>query len=535
VPVAKILTIEKVDSPEGDPADLMEASLRAHFQEGADRDQLRRAENPPKNVYASGYHPCVRRLYHDVVDGARRPPWTVDHQVRFWRGDQREMDWVALLNTVGPRSDPPFYFEGGQERIEIRDRKNRVLITGRIDGYLRFADGSRRPCEIKSWAEGLWRNIRGIDSLLENRFTRGAVFQLLAYQFGKGIPEGLFLFDGPGFPRFRKLHLEAHLQLMERFLQNAEAALDARDNGTVPEGVNRPDLCNRCWASGVVCFPEVAIAGLQIVDDEEREGHLAEWLGPACESCGEGPSLKEVTKRGGKLWKLITDEWRGVKEAACGAFLVSGKPERQTKYHIPEEVKARYREELPEGRWKTFVVPLEANGGAAPPTTSRLIYSGRRKSMIEYLLIAASCFTLLLDGGQTVRLDGVHLQRGKAGTMVFVPPGLIDHFERMSHLPGGPKIPVEKLRGMVWVEFDTLQDPRDFVEEGSTFPTPDLACGECYTGGQPPDMPPGTCWPNAGGQGCSVCRVCTDETTKKWGGVVYEGIWVVRKIKQKHT
>ena len=160
--------------------------------------------------------------------------------------------------------------------------------------------------------------------------------------------------------------------------------------------------------------------------------------------------------------------------------------------------------------------------------------------MILNLLLAASmgCFTLQLDDGGFSRLDGFHLPQGRAGSRVRIPRGILAHFRRMAELPGGPKVPLDKLPGMKWVEFETLQDPMGFVEDGSTFPTPDLACGECYAGGQPyPETYPGVCWPNSAGAGCSVCRVCTEETTKKWGGVVYKGIWEKRKIKPgvEHT
>ena len=344
--------ISLVPSPEVDPVSGFKSSLYQEFQKEVDKRIAKTKDYKPKNIYASQFHPCIRRQYHDLVDSAKRPPFPVDLIVRFKRGNDREVDWTSFIPMVGKHSDPPFSFEGAQERVEITDRKGRVVITGRADGFIRFADGSRYPMEIKSWNENLWRSIEDVESLLDNPFMRGAVYQLLAYLYGKNLPKGIFFFDGPGFPKVLTLHLEKYLDRMEAFLANATRAMDAKTDGIPPEPINIRSLCNLCWARDRVCFPEIGYKGVSVIGDPECIERVRRYM-----------EIKGVGKEAGKLWEIIKEDFKEVEEAVCGNYEITGKAQKKTSYPIPakilDPIKKKYKKVDPEGTWKIKIEAIK--------------------------------------------------------------------------------------------------------------------------------------------------------------------------------
>lgn len=326
---------------------------------------------PRDYVWASGSRDCWRQMALDLMHPEDGPEWTPDQLERFQRGNEREHSVIARLHQIGPRCSPPFQVIGGQERFEIRDRDGTLLIVGKIDGRMEFRwnvpanvspgwdleDGSPRelpPPTTRRWAPIFevksgqsYAYIETVEDLDNSPWTRRAADQLLAYAYAKGEPDVLLVVDRPRMPLFLTLHLEDHLAKVERFLQGARAAVEARRGGPLPPFTENTAVCRRCDHFGKTCAPPVDYGtGLQVVTDE-RLIQAAETIAK------HGDTAKDVAR----AEKELKEALRKVPQAICGPLLITGKPQAKTTTELPEELKAKYTKTDPEGAWKVSFQP----------------------------------------------------------------------------------------------------------------------------------------------------------------------------------
>lgn len=309
---------------------------------------------PRDYVWASGSRDCWRQMALDLMHPEDGPEWTPDQLERFQRGNEREHSVIARLHQIGPRCSPPFQVIGGQERFEIRDRDGTLLIVGKIDGrmefqaeHLRTVAGKRfAPIfEVKSGQS--YAYIETVEDLDNSPWTRRAADQLLAYAYAKSEPDVLLVVDRPRMPLFLTLHLEDHLAKVERFLQGARAAVDARRGGPLPPFTENTAVCRRCDHFGKTCAPPVDYGtGLQVVTDER--------LIQAAETIAKHG---EVAKDVARAEKELKEALRGVPQAICGPLLITGKPQAKTTLELPDELREKYTKKDPEGSWKVGFQP----------------------------------------------------------------------------------------------------------------------------------------------------------------------------------
>ncbi len=279
-------------------------------------------------VYASGWRACERRLVLDMVEADKLPAWTADQLANFRRGQDRERDLLADLKKIGRNSSLPFDVVGEQERFELRDRKGRVVIVGKVDARLQFANRSKAPLECKAWNVNLVARIKKFEDLLLSPWTRAGAYQLLAYLFGSGEPLGFLMLDRPGIPLLLPVELDKHLDMMESFLTSAERAMDHKEAGTLPDFIEDVAECKRCAFFGGSCQPPIKSEGAQLIVDEEVLADLERWH-----------ELKEAGEEFEDLDKSIKERFRGVELAIGGPFLVTGKWKRGVKIEMTEEAK----------------------------------------------------------------------------------------------------------------------------------------------------------------------------------------------------
>src|SRR5262245_26444584 len=151
--------------------------------------QRQRPMAPHPYVYASAWRSCDRRILLDLTSSDTLPPWSAEVLARFRRGDDRERDLLADLSRVGRDANPPFKVVGQQQRFELRDRKSRVAIVGKVDAQLEV-EGTRAPIEVKAWLPQLVDRIEKFADLFDNPWTRAGGYQLLSYLYGAGEPFG---------------------------------------------------------------------------------------------------------------------------------------------------------------------------------------------------------------------------------------------------------------------------------------------------------------------------------------------------------
>jgi len=283
-----------------------------------------------------------------------QPPWPAEVLARFRRGDDRERDLLADLSRVGRDSDPPFKLIGQQERFQLKDRKGRVAISGKVDARIEIA-GVAAPLEVKAWSPMMVDRIDTFADLFENPWTRSGAHQLLSYLWGAAEPFGFLLLDRSGLPKLLPVELDQHVEHMEEFLTKAETAIDYVEAKTLPPFLeNDAAECKRCSWYGHTCNPPLAATGAVVLTDPDLIKRLA-----------RRSELEAAAKEFDRLDKQIKGELRGIEEGIAGPFVINGKWQKKTTTEIPADLKKKYTTTDPKGSFRIEIVRLD--GPAAPP------------------------------------------------------------------------------------------------------------------------------------------------------------------------
>jgi hypothetical protein len=306
-----------------------------------------RSGTPHPYVYASAWRVCDRRMVYELTQPGTLPPWPVEVLARFRRGDDRERDLLADLTRIGRDAEPAFQVIGQQERFELRDRKGRVAIAGKVDARLLVGD-RRPPLEVKAWSSFLVDRIETFADLFENPWTLGGAHQLLAYLYGAGEPYGFLLLDRSGLPLLLPVELEAHLDRMEAFLTKAERVLDHVQAGTLPDYLDDPTECRRCPWYGHTCNPPLSATGATVLTDPELEAQLE-----------RREAIQAIGREYWDLDRAVKERLRGVEMGIVGKFQITGKWGKQSTIDLPAALKKQYTVTDPKGR---FTLNIERVG-----------------------------------------------------------------------------------------------------------------------------------------------------------------------------
>lgn len=310
-------------------------------------ERTRRSTAPHPTVYASAWRPCVRRMVLELTDPDKLPPFSADVLAKFRRGEDRERELLIDLARVGREADPPFEVIGQQQRFELKDRKGRIAITGKVDARLRIAQTSP-PVEVKAWAPTLVDRIERFEDLFANPWTRSGGYQLLSYLYGSGEPYGFLLLDRSGLPLLVPVELDAHLDRMEDFLTRAESAIDHQRAGTLPDFlIGDAAECKRCPFYGSVCNPPLRHIGATVLTDPELEALLE-----------RREALKTAGEEFERLDKDVKAKLRGIEDGIAGAFAISGRWMKQSHIDLPASLKAQYTKTDPRGRFQLEITRL---------------------------------------------------------------------------------------------------------------------------------------------------------------------------------
>src|SRR3990167_3196994 len=264
-------------------------SLTAAYEKFIEAEERRSLQGQRQYVYASSWSACTRQMALDMLRPDVKPPFQADTLANFRRGRDRERDLVADLTRVGRHSEPSFELVGAQERFELRDKKGRIVIVGKVDTRIKFhGQKGSDPVEIKSFHPNLIQGVKQFSDMFANRWTRRGAFQLLAYLLGSNEERGWLLLDRPGIPRPLEVRLLDHLDKIEDFLKRAEVAMDAREKATLlsqkenpseawinftpdilPPYLADPSECRVCPFFGVACNPGRSFSGASIITQDE--------------------------------------------------------------------------------------------------------------------------------------------------------------------------------------------------------------------------------------------------------------------------
>jgi hypothetical protein len=361
--------------------------LREGWRQHVAANQAReRSKTAPPYLYASGWHPCDRKLALDLIAPEDREEFGHETLERFDRGVEIERMMVARLMRAGAFAG--FQVEAGQKRYEILGRDLRhddgrliPVIVGKIDGMIRFGDDVRRPIPFDVKSGISVQHCRTVEDLRAGRWTRGMLYQLVAYCYAEAAEVGLLVIDKPAGPEFIEVRLENHLEEMEEFLAAAEVAVlcqaerqpttnhrpepalrppDRAGSGTIYDHllafVEDRSECFTCDHRGKSCNPPMeAQLGYRVINDEEvRE--LAETV----------TRLAESGREFNKADRAIKKKLRGVELGSiCGEYDVVGKWQKSSKTVYPEACAScgapvePTTETNERGRFKVEVIPRE--------------------------------------------------------------------------------------------------------------------------------------------------------------------------------
>jgi hypothetical protein len=310
------------------------AGILKGYQDFIDQTERRSRGGSREYVYASSWRVCTRQMSLEMIEPEKLPEFSVNTLANLRRGKDRERDLLADFTRAGRNSTPPFEVVGREERFELKDKKGRVVIVGKVDARLKVGR-SAHPLEVKSWNPNLVARVKEFGDLFENRWTRSGAHQMLSYLFGANEKLGFFLLDRNGLPLLLPVELEKFLDRMEDFLSRSEVALDARDRIVkaggdpkkyLPPFVDDPMECKYC---GFSCNPPSYEPGADLVIDPEWIQKVERWA-----------LLEESGDEFAVLDKEIKEHFRGIEVALAGGFILQGRWQRDTKYIIPEKVKA---------------------------------------------------------------------------------------------------------------------------------------------------------------------------------------------------
>lgn len=304
------------------------------------------APAPHPHVWASAWRACDRRMVYECTIPDQLPPWPAEVRAKFLYGHDRERDQLVNLARIGRDATPPFTVIGQQERFELKDRRGRVVITGKVDARLEI-DRERPPVEIKAWSPYVVERLETFRDVFDNPWTRSGGYQMLSYLYGASEPYGFLLLDRSGIPRLLPVELDRHLDEMEAFLTRAEHVRDHVDAGTLPDYYDDPIECQRCPWYGAVCNPPEAFAGATVLTDPELEARLI-----------RREELKAAAREYSDLDADVKAALRGVEHGIVGSFEIKGRWGKQSRIEVPDDLKKQYTRVDPRGRFTLEITKL---------------------------------------------------------------------------------------------------------------------------------------------------------------------------------
>jgi hypothetical protein len=337
-------------------------SIQAAYEKFIESEERRGPQTQRNSVYASSWTACTRQMALDMLRPDIKPPFQADTLANFRRGNDRARDIKADFTKVGRYSEPAFDVIGAEERFELRDKKGRVVIVGKVDFRLKYTGQKGSiPVETKSYHPNLTQGVKRFEDMFGNRWLRKGAHQLLCYMYGSNEETGIMLLDRPGIPRPLEVKLYDHLDKVEDFLQRAEVAMDAREavrskllaidtdkipveyaEELLPPFTDDPAECRVCPFFGSACNPPLSYQGATIITEEdillaiERHDALDE---PRAEYKGLHDELAEHLKL--RVPKTATKDNK--QQIIAGKYLVTAHWGPNTTYHVPEEVKKGFR------------------------------------------------------------------------------------------------------------------------------------------------------------------------------------------------
>jgi len=226
---------------------------------------------PKNNPTASDISDCERETVLGMTNWADRPPFPPEVRARLERGNVIENHVIRDLALLG------YTVRVERTPFEIKDKKNRIVLRGRMDGFIDYAKRKTAPIEIKSLNPNIYNQIHTQEDFDRYTFFRKYPRQLQSYMYAYNFEEGMWILDDClGHQKFIPCTLD--FDRVDAILKQLESAVEHRENGTLPDYHKDPSVCMKCWAFKRICTPPFFTGeGIKMIDDPELESKLEEW------------------------------------------------------------------------------------------------------------------------------------------------------------------------------------------------------------------------------------------------------------------
>lgn len=289
-------------------------------------------------------HPCDYHAYLNRVAWQKTDPPDIGLQGIFERGNEMEPIIREIMRRIG------FLCTSEQRPM----RWDHYQITGHIDGAIADRETwGEVISEFKSTANPQLASVRTADELI--RIPMGARWysQMQVYLIGNNTEQGVLIildvitwkltaipivldWDYATRMTERAERVNTAVELYQDLVKEARGPLEMPKAADLDLSVaNDIRVCKRCPHYGRTCFPDIDLsAGTTVLADPELESMLRRH---------------EELDAGAKEHKKLSEELKARlktrgENVIVGPFLVRNKLINTTKFNIPAEVKAQYRE-----------------------------------------------------------------------------------------------------------------------------------------------------------------------------------------------
>lgn len=196
----------------------------------------------------------------------------------------------------------------------------KVLIGNALAGEKSFA----YPVEVKGLNQFDFDKLDSVEDFLESKksWIKKYPSQLVLYMLMDNIEFGCFYLKRiPGF-KPKQIWISLDYTFAEEILKKLERINKHVKEGTIPEGINNPEICQYCGFLHI-CLPEMVGKEIEIIDEVEIEEDI-KW-------CEKHKTIKSEYEKRDKRWK---QSLKGKEKVLIGDYIIIGKWVKRKGYTV---------------------------------------------------------------------------------------------------------------------------------------------------------------------------------------------------------
>lgn len=256
------------------------------------------------NRASSAGHPCERLLVYSRTRWEEKLLHDVGLQFIFEAGNVIEERAFNYLREAG------FQIIEQQRAFEWK----KFELTGHLDAKVQI-DNKTYPLEIKGISQFEFDKLNCIEDFLESKkvWIKGYPTQLTLYMLMSNIEYGCFFIINKANFQPKQIWIALDYTFAEDILKKLERVNKHVKEGTVPEGINQPDICQYCGFLHI-CLPDMIGKEIEVIDEITIE--------EAIKRCEELKPLVSEYNKLDKSWKKALE---GKEKVMISDYLIIGK------------------------------------------------------------------------------------------------------------------------------------------------------------------------------------------------------------------